>query len=213
MKVLGLDPSLTNFGWAVYDDSAVGCGRCIARGRIQTSSKELEIVRYMTIRAALRDLIQEYQPDRLSIEYPVFNSLYSEGMYGLFLFTWEAIWQEKIDVVFFSPGQLKANARNIIDRPKGWKMMKGDMVFAAQEDTGGGGRWNHNEADAYWAARTGARFWRLFDGDISVDDLSETEKHQFLKIHTFQRGAKAGKTVRKGLLFRENKRFYRHSER
>jgi len=211
LKVLGCDPSLTNFGWAVHDDEAVGPERCVSRGRIQTPSQVLEIVRYRTIRAALRALIQEHQPDRISIEYPVFNSLYSEGMYGLFLFTWEAIWSEKKDVVFFSPGQLKAHARIAINRPETWKMMKADMVLAAQVDAGGG-RWNHNEADAYWAARTGARFWRLFEGDITIDDLTDTEKSQFLKIHTFQRGTKAGKSERKGLLFREDSRFFRHSE-
>lgn len=211
MKVMGWDPSLTNFGWVLHQDDAEGEDRVLARGRIQTSSKEMEIVRYMTIRSTLQQLLRAHQPDRISIEYPVFNNLYSEGMYGLFLFTWEAIWTEKKDVVFFSPGQLKAHARHLLGRPKGWKMMKGDMVAAAQADTGGGS-WNHNEADAYWAARTGARFWRLFDGDITVEDLTAIEKHQFLKIHTFQRGRKAGKTERKGLLFRENKRFFRHSE-
>jgi Holliday junction resolvasome RuvABC endonuclease subunit len=212
VKVLGCDPSLTNFGWAIHDDAAaIGEGRCVARGRIQTSSKELEISRYTTIRSELQRLIQEHQPDRISIEYPVFNSLYSEGMYGLFLFTWEAIRSEKKDVVFFSPGQLKAHARQVLGRPQGWKMMKADMVQATQVDTLGT-RWNHNEADAYWAARTGARFWRLFDGDITTDDLTKIEKHQFLKIHTFQRGRKAGKTERKGLLFREDSRFFLHSE-
>ena len=211
MLVLGCDPSLTNFGWAVHDDSAQGAERCVARGRIQTSPKDLEISRYAHLRASLRNLIQTHKPDRLSLEYPVFNSLYSEGMYGLFLFTWEAIWREHSDVVFFSPGQLKAHARIVLGRPKGWKMGKGDMVQAAQLDTAGG-RWNHNEADAYWAAWAGARFWRLYDGDLTTEDLTPVEKHQFLKIHTFSRGKRAGKTERKGLLFREGQRFFQHKE-
>ena len=211
MLVLGLDPSLTNFGWALHDDEKEGSDRCPARGRFQTPSKMVFINRYCYMRESLRELIQEYKPDYVGIEYPVFNDLWSEGMYGLFLYSCEALKAEKIDVVFFSPMQVKVHARLSLDRPKGWKMLKGDMVDAAKDDTGGKGRWNHNEADAYLVARTSARFWQLHQGHINVDDLTEPEKKQFTKIHTYQRGKKAGETVRKGILFRESERFFRWS--
>jgi len=212
MKVLGLDPSLTNFGWAIEDTEAEPLGRCLARGRFQTSSKTLYISRYRDLRERLRGLIREHDPDKVSVEYPVFNDLWSEGMYGLFLFTSEAILLEKKDVVFFSPGQLKAHARHFLDRPKGWKMMKPDMVEAAKEHAGGKGRWNHNEADGYWAAVAGGRFWHLLEGLITMDDLTPAETQQFTKIHTFLRGKKAGKTVKSGILYREDERFFRWSE-
>lgn len=212
MLVLGLDPSLTNFGWALHDDEFVGKGRCPARGRFQTPSKQVFIDRYVHMRDSLRDLIQTHKPDRIGIEYPVFNDLWSEGMYGLFLYSCEALRLEGADVVFFSPMQVKVHARLIAERPKGWKMRKADMCDAAKADTGGGGRWNHNEADAYLVARVSARFWRLYEGLIDEEDLTVPEKKQFMTIHTYQRGKKAGRTERRGILFRESERFFRWSE-
>jgi hypothetical protein len=164
------------------------------------------------MREHVRKLVRDTGIMRLGVESPVFGELYSEGMYGLFLYVNEALWTEGRDVVFFSPPQTKAAARLFLGRPKGWKMMKPDMIEAAKTDTGGKGRWSNDEADAYWAARSGARFWSLYEGLITLEDLTPVEAHQFTKIHTFQRGPKAGKTVRKGLMYREEDRFFRWSE-
>lgn len=211
MLVLGLDPSLTAFGWAVHDSGASGPSRCVARGRFSTDSKMVFVDRYVSMRESLRKLLRETRPDKVGIESPVFKDLFSEGMYGLFLYSNEALKLERKDVVFFSPGQGKAHARESLRRPDGWKMLKGDMVEAARADTGGG-KWNHNEADAYLIARLSARFWSLYEGEIGEADLTPVERKQFLQIHTFQRGKHAGKTVKKGLLFREEDRFFRWSE-
>jgi hypothetical protein len=213
MLVLGLDPSLTNFGWALHDDCAKGVDRCPDRGRFQTSSKALFVDRYIELRESLSNLVKTTNPDRVGIEYPVFNDLFSEGMYGLFLYSCEALRVGKVDVVFFSPGQIKAKARLVANRPKGWKMGKPDMVEAAKADTGGKGRWNHNEADAYMAAHLATRFWRLYDGDLTEEDLDIVEAHQFTKIHTYSRGKRAGQTVRSGILHRADERFHLWSER
>lgn len=212
MLVLGLDPSLTGFGWAVCDLDAVGKARCPMRGRWKTTARDLFVQRYTTLREHVRKLVRDTGIVRLGVESPVYGALYSEGMYGLYLFVNEALWQEHRDVVFFSPPQTKATARLHLGRPQGWKMMKPDMIEAAKSDTGGKGRWSNDEADAYWAARSAARFWLLYDGRISLDELTPVERHQFTKIHTFKRGPKAGKAVRKGLLYREDDRFFRWSE-
>ena len=209
MKVLGLDPSLTNFGWAVHDTSyPVGDrSRCVSRGRFKTSSKMLFIDRYVEMRESLRHLIHEVNPDRVGLEFPVFNDLWSEGMYGLFLFTCEALRLEKQDVVFWSPMQVKAHARESLERPKGWKMGKSDMVDAAKQDAGGG-RWNHNEADAYLVARLSGRFWLLHDDLIKERELTPQERRMFLAIQRYKRGRKAGKVEKRGVLYREDERFF-----
>ena len=216
MRVLGFDPSLTNFGWALHDSDAVGPSRCLGRGRFQTSAKTLFIDRYTDMRDHLREHIEEmgvqYGVTRIGLEYPVFGDLWSEGMYGLFLYTCEALRLAKVDVVFFSPLQIKAHAREALNRPKGWKMMKPDMVEAAKKDSGGKGRWNHNEADGYWAAAAGARFWMFHDGVIGVDDLTPVERKHFTAFHTFTKGKKAGDTVFTGILHREDERFHRWSQ-
>jgi hypothetical protein len=212
VRVLGLDPSLTNFGWAIHDALApVGSrSRCESRGRFQTSAKTLFIDRYCDLRLQLRELVQEVKPDKVGLEFPVFNDLWSEGMYGLFLFTCEALKAEGQDVVFWSPMQVKAHARETLERPKGWKMMKGDMVEAAKEDTGGG-RWNHNEADAYLVGRLAARFWLLWTDQIKEQELSPLERRYFLQVKRYIRGKKAGRTDLKGVLYREDERFFQWS--
>jgi hypothetical protein len=213
VKVLGFDPSLTNFGWALYD-SAVAVGdpeRCGAHGRFQTSAKTLFIDRYVDLRQRVSALVTEHGVTRIGIEYPVFGESYSSGLYGLFLYTCEALRAAKCDVVFFSPGQGKAHAARALNRPPGWKMMKGDMVEAARVHMGAKRGMNHNEADAYWIAHAATRFWELLEGTLPAADLSPLEAKQFSKIHTFTRGKRAGDTVRSGLLFRENERFFRWS--
>jgi hypothetical protein len=212
MRVLGLDPSLTNFGWAVYDTEGVGKAACPERGRFQTSSKMLFVDRYIEMRESVLALVQRLGVDRVGCEYPIFNDLWSEGMYGLFLYTCEAIRRAKVDLVFFAPPQVKAHARLFLERPSPggtlWKMRKPDMVEAAREATGGTGHWDHNEADAFWVARTATRFWLHHDGVVEEKELTAVERKQFRSIHTFKSGKRAGQTVKKGILFRENERFF-----
>lgn len=210
MLVLGLDPSLTQFGWAIHDTNGQGRKACVDRGRFRTSSKTLFVARYMQMRTNLVGLLRETGIVRVGIEFPIFNDLWSEGMYGLFLFSCEALLQEKRDVVFLANNQVKVHARDQLGLPKSWKMGKADMCQAAKA-AAGGGRWNHNEADAFWVAWTGGRFWRFLDGELSVEDLSAPERHQFARIHTYKKGKKAGKTVKSGILFREDERFFRWS--
>ena len=143
----------------------------------------------------------------MGIEHPVFNDTYSEGMYGLFLFSLESIRGHAQDLVFFAPPQVKSFAKEILGRPKSWKMLKSDMVDAARDDTGGG-KWDHNEADAYHVARAAGRFWELYAGLITEDELTLVEARTFTRIHTYVRGKKAGQTELKGILHRESERFH-----
>jgi Holliday junction resolvasome RuvABC endonuclease subunit len=213
MRVLGIDPSLTAFGWALHDTSAPlgDPSRCAERGRFSTPSKMEFLDRYRSMRDSLREVVRRLQPDRVGIEFPIFNDLFSEGMYGLFLFSCDALKLEGCDVVFWTPLQAKAHAREKISRPKGWKMDKKDMVEAAKADAGPG-QWNHNEADAYHIAVLAARFWAFYEGSILEADLSPVEKRYFSRVHTYQRGRKAGKTVKTGMIHRENDRFFLWSQ-
>lgn len=212
MRVLGLDPSLTNYGWAILDTSQSGKERCEARGRFKTKAKMEFVERYLYMRESLRTLIQEYQPDRVGLESPVFGNLWSEGMYGLFLYTCEALKMEGCDVVLWSPLQIKAHAREFLVRPKGWQMMKPDMVDAAKQHTDGKGRWNHNEADAFLAAVLASRFWCFYDGEISAGDLTPVELKYFTEVKTYSRGKKAGQIEKKGVIYREDDRFFLWSQ-
>lgn len=239
MRILGMDPSLTQFGWCLIETTVRNpYDRVLCRGRFQTSSKTLYVDRYAEMRERVRILIQETNPDGVGLEYPVFHDLFSEGMYGLFLYVSEALRLERQNVVFFSPLQLKAHARAYLDRPKSWKMGKPDMVLAAKNHSfsssapkghkglispsvlegtasfggpltiGPSASWNHNEADAYWAATAASRFWLLHTKALSSMDLTDIEAKQFLEIRTPQKGKDAGKEIRQGLMYRESERFF-----
>ena len=215
MQVLGFDPSLTSFGWAVHDTAATGVDRCPARGRLKTLAKTLFIDRYVEMRENVLSLLERFPGLQLGCESSIFGEMYSEGMYGLYLYTCEAMRLSKRDVVFLTPPQVKVHAREFLCRPKidgkFWVMRKPDMVEAAQTDTGGSGRWGHDEADAYWVARTAARFWQHQEGVLALDEMTPLELKQFTEIRTYKRGKLAGKTVEKGILYREDERFFRWS--
>jgi Holliday junction resolvasome RuvABC endonuclease subunit len=210
MRILGFDPSLTNFGWCILDfsdDNALPT--YVKSGRFQTSSKTLFVRRYMDLRASIFKLISEESTDKVGCEYPVFKDIYSEGMYGLFLYTNEALYQSKQDVVYFSPGQIKSAAKDFLKRPSSWKMVKLDMVEASKNLIGK--KINHNEADALWCAYLAGRFWQLQESKIKEEDLSVREKQMFLEVKTFTKGSKKGQTVNKGILYREDERYFQWS--
>ncbi len=146
----------------------------------------------------------------VGVESPPFGEMWSEGLYGLFLYVNEALYLNRKDVVYFDPGSLKMLAKEDPAVRKG-KMFKSDMVNAAKADTGITGVFNHNEADAYHLARFAARFWDFLSGVVTETDLTPSELRAFARIHTFKSGKRAGETVKTGAAFKENQRFFRFS--
>ena len=229
MIVLGIDPSLRGFGWVVIDKDGVGL---IDKGLLSTGADMVFVDRYIYMREELRKLLQTWSKYAeglgesfcVGIESPIFNDLYSEGMYGLFLYCNEAFKVEKQDVVFLSPHQVKAQAHEFLGRPKGWKMMKNDMVEAAKKSMGTSlkGTINNHQADAYWVGRGAWKFWRVVEEVEAEKDLldavrdvglSEVDKKQFTDVDLYLKGAKAGSVKRKGLFYKESDRWFRWSEK
>ena len=91
-------------------------------------------------------------------------------------------------------------------------MMKPDMVEAAKADTGFKGTWNHNEADAYLIARLSGRFWDFLGGTIPEESLTKIERKYFTEVKTFERGKRVGETVQRGVMYREDERFFMWSQ-
>ena len=215
--VLGLDPSLRNFGWVLMDEE----GRYMDKGMLSTKADMIFIQRYIYLREGLRDIIRDVrarypeQTLRVGIESPIFNDLYSEGMYGLFLYSNEALMEEKVDTVYLTPNQVKAHASMVLGRPKGWKMQKTDMVDAVKKATEGQGAksWNHHQADAYWVGYIARRFWQVEYDEISESDLNELEVKHFTSFERYVQGKKAGKVKRKGISHKEDDRFFKWSQK
>lgn len=210
MITLGIDPSLTGFGWCVHNASVSGKGRVLAKGTLKTPASRIFYWRYMYLREAVAKLLDRYaEVEAVGVESPPFGEGYSEGLFGLFLYVNEAILCHRKNVVYFDPLRLKLLAKMDPAVRQG-TMDKGDMVDAARQDTGIP-KWNHNEADAYIIARSAARFWELHAGVIAPDELTPAEEQVFRSVHVFSRGPKAGITDKRGILFKEGDRFYQFS--
>jgi len=211
--ILGLDPSLRAFGWTLIDENL----SIVDKGLFSTEADVIFVDRYIYLREQLRTLIQacKEKTDHLQvgIESPIFNDLYSEGMYGLFLYSNEALKLEKMDVVFLTPNQVKAHAHEFLARPKGWKMQKADMVEACKKANPHVKSINHHQSDAYWVGRIASRFWDAMDGRIEIDTLSDLEKKHFTDVDLYVKGAKEGRVKRQGLSHKEDDRWFRWSSK
>lgn len=214
MLVLGLDPSLTNYGWALHESGGSDRFRCVERGRFRTRGDQFcdVVSRYLYLRDELSALLARCGTTRVGIEDPIFGEQQTPAMYALFILSCEALKGARSDVVFLSPPQVKTLSREILGRPKSWKMEKTEMIEAARKDTGGRGVWDHNEADAYLIARVAARFWSLLDEQLQESELTPEERRTFLEIHQFVQGARAGQSEIKGIAHRETERFFRWSQ-
>jgi Holliday junction resolvasome RuvABC endonuclease subunit len=160
MITLGLDPSLTGFGWCVHDSSELGSKRIIHSGVWETTTKTMWVERYVLLRENIAKVLDRYLVvEAVGVESPIHGEAWSEDAHALFLNVNEAIWSRRKDVVYFDPSSVKMLAKGDNQARKG-KMFKSDMVDAAKAETGI--RLNHNAADAYHVAKSAARFWMLF---------------------------------------------------
>lgn len=158
------------------------------------------------MRDSVGRLLDQYpEVQYLGVESPPFGELWSEGLYGLFLYVTEAIFSRRRDVVYFDPLTVKLLAKMDPKIRRG-TMDKRDMIEAAKADTGVK-RWNHNEADAYIIARSAARFWEFQQELLQEDELTPSELHSFARVP----GPKAKTTKKLGLIYREDDRFFRFS--
>lgn len=211
MIVLGLDPSLSGFGWCVHNSSVLGPARVVAKGVLTTTSKTLFISRYRFLRDKVMELIEKYpEVEAVGVESPPYGESFSEGLYGLYLYVNEALYLKRKDVVFFDPKTLKMLAKMDPTVRRG-TMDKRDMIEAMRAETQIK-RINHNEADAYIVAREAARFWELYHGLIQENELTPSEVRSFTRIHKVTKGPRAGRVSKLGLLFREDDRFFRFSQ-
>lgn len=208
MRVIGLDPSLSSYGWCILDAESDGTTSVVDRGRFMTGSHWLEIKRYLHLRACLREVILRYGPKAAGLETPYFGGDYSEGLYALFVINQEVLYRNGVDTVYFAPTQLKKLASG---DTKGKKMFKSDMIAEAKKFSGIQ-VWNADEADAYHASKFGSRFWQLVSKDITEQELSPVEEAVFLNRHSFTRGKKAGTTEENGIFFKRMKRWFPFSK-
>jgi len=211
MYILGLDPSLTGFGWCVIDTNQSGRGMIISYGVITSQSSTFLSKRYRDIAKELDQVVinecakHAIKIDFVGIEHPPYSASYSMGLYALYVYTVEVIMNHRLPFVYFLPTQLKAFARGILGDTG--KMFKSDMKDAmiALLDGEWKGRLNNNVADAFLIAFHAGRFKDLLDGNLEESSLTSQEAQAFTKVEHKKR---LGTTEEKGLIFKKDERYF-----
>jgi Holliday junction resolvasome RuvABC endonuclease subunit len=212
VRVLGLDPSLSAYGWAIHDDEKTGQKRRLASGHEGTLSTTVPVVRFMHFRSLVGSLIQRYKVDAVGIESPAYQAgPFQRIHFGLMMYSLEAIFERRLDCVLYDPATLKLLAKGDPEKRKG-DMSKLDMQRKVQLDTMDPNVIDNNEADAYLIAKFTARFSRFRSGDLDPASLEPSEKRVFLE-RTRRVKTMTG-VVRKRVahVFRENSRFFNFSQ-
>ena len=218
MITLGIDPSLTNTGFCIYDRNQAGIKSIISLGSFQTPENMLEILRYDFIADSIQQLIKKFKIKRVGSEHPIFGTSQSENLFALYAYIKKIFFKNKVDVVYFAPVQLKMLAK--LDPAKKVKMTKTEMVTAMLRDLNlkkasiNKMRITGDMADAYHVALYASRFWDYYDGNLSKQDLTKAEYKAFAYQHIFKRGIKKGKIDpnERGLIYKENELFFQFSK-
>lgn len=74
MRVLGIDPGLTRCGYAVVDGRGPGAASAVTMGVIRTASTDELPYRLASLRTELVSLIEEFEPDVVSVERVFFQT-------------------------------------------------------------------------------------------------------------------------------------------
>lgn len=207
MKVIGFDPSLSNLGYVVLDNSKV-----VEKGRLQTGTEDgLKVERFVAQAESVSQLISKHNVTHIATEAPYWQSFNTEVLFALQQFLHFAYWMNRCRVVLFAPLQVKSYACPGL---KATEVMKRDMVEAARADLGmaENARLANDVADAYWIAKMGARWWSFHEKIITDEHLTERERELFLEKHTYTRGKKKGVTDYKGIAYRKNELYYLYDE-
>jgi len=208
MRALGLDPSLTSFGWCVYDSSApTGPRKLVASGHEGTLNDLVPVARFMHARSLVESLLRRYKVDVVGIESPAYDGgPFQTAHFGLMMFAMEPVFERRKDLVLFDPTTLKFVSAGKSDASKA------DMQKAVQLDRMSPDLVQSDESDAYLVAKNAARFKMLWAGELSPDDLTPLEQRVFLQ--RMRQPSKSSKRPAKRVahVFRQNSRFFELSK-
>jgi Holliday junction resolvasome RuvABC endonuclease subunit len=212
LRALGLDPSLTAFGWAIHDPNAVDRRRRVASGHDGTGPKTVPVVRFMHFRETVSKLLDEHDPDVVGIESPAYQAgPFQRIHFGLMIYALEAIFERRKDCVLFDPATLKLLAKEDSSKRKG-SMGKLDMQRMVQLDTMEASVIDNNEADAYLVGKFAARFAVIQSGGLDPERLTPSEKSVFLTRSKRVKTMRGTVVKRVAHAFRENSRFFAFSK-
>jgi Holliday junction resolvasome RuvABC endonuclease subunit len=212
LLVAGFDPSLTHFGWVLLDPEKSGKETLCDFGVFKTDTKDgLRIQRIIMQRERLRKLLTDTGVRFVAMEAPYWDDYSTELLYALNQFIHEVFLDLGVFVIYIQPVSLKKFA---LPNMNPQMVEKHHMVHQAKTELEKHGkRFAEHVADAYFAAKVGARFYQwYFMHKLKDEDLTEEEHHLFCEKHTFTKGPRKGVTEYTGIIYRENDQFFDYSK-
>jgi Holliday junction resolvasome RuvABC endonuclease subunit len=106
MRVIGVDPSLTNLGYVVLEGDKI-----LEKGRLQTETGDgLNLQRYVSQAAGITKIIQKYEVKHLATEAPFFQAFSTEILFALQSILHLSYWSLGLRVVTLAPLTIKGYA-------------------------------------------------------------------------------------------------------
>ncbi len=210
MISLGIDPSLTGFGWAIHDNSATGLARIIDSGHMGTPTDMVPVMRFVVFRDLVDRVMKMHNPDCVGMESPAYTGAFQVVHHGLMLYAMEAVFYNRRDLVLFDPSTLKSLLRGMTGCTGA--INKADVQRWVSLDTMDASVINHNQADAYALGFNAARFFSLLGGHLAPESLNEYEAKIFLERTKTVKTLKGPIQKNMAHAFRENQRYFRFSQ-
>jgi len=209
MLTMGIDPSLTGFGWAIHRSDAHGSVRLVDSGHMGTPTDMVPVMRFVVFRDLVDRVIKTHNPDAVGMESPAYDGPFQVIHHGLMLYAMEAVFYNRKDLVLFDPSTLKSLLRGLTGTPG--IISKLDVQRWVSLDTQNADFINHNQADAYAIAVSAARFFGVLDGHLSPEDLNTYEARIFISRVKTVKTLKGPREKNVSHAFRENQRYFRFS--
>lgn len=207
MRSAGFDPSLTSYGWAIYDSEAEGINKKVASGHVKTVPTTVPVARYCHFRSLVFDILNRFNVSVVGIESPAYGGgEFSERHFGLMMFSMEAVFEKRKDLVLYDPSTVKFLTTG------NSKASKTDMIRQAQIDMMSTQNYQADEIDAFHVAKFASRFYQLKLGLITPNDLTPEEKRTFIQRSKKVKGILGSRIKRTAHIFRENNRFFMFSK-
>jgi len=210
--IASFDPSMTHFGWVIMDEHQTGKDSVIDFGTFKTDPEDgLRVQRLLMQKERVRKLLSDRGIKFVVMEAPIWQDFNTEVLFALNQFVHEVFLDQRTFVLYVQPMSLKKAA---VPGMNPQEIQKHHVVHQAKEELERHGkRFSEHVADAYFAAKIGAQFyrWHILK-ELKDSDLTPDEQHMFCGQHTYTRGVKKGLTEYTGIIYRENDQFFDYSK-
>jgi hypothetical protein len=210
--IVSFDPSLTHFGWILFDEHKQGKDALLSHGIFKTGPSDgLPVQRIITQKERVKKLLIDNNIKFVAMEAPIWGDFNTELLYALNQFLHQVFLDLSIYVVYVQPTSLKKFAYPKLNPNTVTKHMITHQ--AKTELDKHGKRFAEHVADAYFIGQIGLYFYKwFFLKTVKDEELPEYLNRFFQGKHTFTRGNKKGITEYKGIIYRENDQFFDYTK-